>query len=151
MNLFKVSLDPPMSKEKIILSFVAAIIGLVVAGAAFYIYEGTRISPEKQNSTIAINPSPTPKPAVDLFIDEPKDEEVVDSAILKISGKTDPSATVVVLTDSDQDVVSPSETGSFTTTVNLNNGVNFVKIISILKNGLETSKDFTVTYSTESF
>lgn len=140
-----------MSKEKIILSFVAIIIGLVVAGGAFYFYQSTKVIPTQSQNPITVKPSPSPLPKVLLTVDEPKDEGVYDTRIIKISGKTDPSATIVILTDTDEDVLTPTTTGDFSTTVTINIGQNVIQITAINKNGDTNTIDRTVTYSTESF
>lgn len=140
-----------MSKEKIILSFVAVLIGLIVAGAGFYFYQSTKLPLEKQRSEVAVNPSPTPAPKVALALDEPKDEAVYDNRVVKVSGKTDPDAVVVILTDSDEQVLTPSTTGEFSTTTNIDKGANVIKITAIAKNGDTNTIERTVTYSTDSF
>lgn len=140
-----------MSKEKVILSFVAVTVGLVVAGTGFYFYQGTKLPSEKQHSSIAVNPSPTPKSSVSLSLDEPKDEAVFDNRVVKISGKTDPGAMIVILTDSDEQVLNPSVTGEFSTTTTIDRDATVLKITAIAKNGDTNTIERTVTYSTESF
>ena len=140
-----------MTKEKIILSFVAIIIGLTVAGGAFYFYQSTKVIPQEQQIPITINPSPSPTPKVLLTVDEPKDENVYDSRVIKITGKTDPNATIIVLTDTDEDVLIPTLTGDFSTTVTIDTGQNVIQITAINKNGDTNTINRTVTYSTESF
>lgn len=141
-----------MSKEKVILSFVAIMVGLTVAGVGFYLYQTTKVLPiEKQESSIVTKPSPTPKPTVTLVIDEPKDEAVVDKPVIKVSGKTDPDAMIVILTDTDEQVLNPTPTGDFSTTITIESGANIIEITAVGKNGDTNSIERTVTYSTESF
>lgn len=141
-----------MSKEKVILSFVAIMVGLTVSGLGFYFYQNTKVlPPEKQESSINIRPSQTPTPLVPLVIDEPKDEEVVDTKVIKISGKTDPQALLVILTDTDEQVLNPTSTGSFSTTITLGSGANVIEITAVDKAGNTNTVERTVTYSTESF
>lgn len=140
-----------MTKEKIILSFVAVLIGLLVASGVFYFYQQTKvISPEKQK-TVLTQPSPTPKPLVLLVVDELLDEKIYDTKVVKISGKTEPDALIVILTENSEDVLSPAKNGDFSTTVTLENGANLIQITAIGKNGGTNTIERTVSYSSESF
>ena len=141
-----------MKQERIILSFIMVLIGLLVAGIAFYLYQSTKVIPNsKTNSLSVTSPTPTPKPTIYLSLNKPIDEEVVDNKTLEISGKTNPEATVIIITDSDQEVVKPTQEGNFSTTVIIGNDQNLIRVQSILPNGQTTYLLKTVTYSTESF
>ena len=141
-----------MKKEKIILYFVATLFGLLVAGVVFYLYQTTRTVPSTTSKTISItSPTPTISPSISLVLDRPKDEEVVNSKILIVSGKTQSDAVIVVITDSSQDVITPSANGNFSTTVNLDDGQNILEVISIAPNGESVKSKKTVTYSLEEF
>lgn len=140
-----------MTKEKIILSVMAIFIGLLVASGAFYFYQKTKVLPPEEEKTVSVKPSPTPKPSVLLTVDEPKDESIYDNKIVKVSGKTDVDAMIVVLTDTDEDVLKPSQTGDFSTTVTIGNGANFVQITAVGKNGDTNTIERTVSYTSESF
>lgn len=142
-----------MKKEKLILSFIAVFFGLMVAGVLFYLFQATKTVPNGNGSkTISlISPTPTIPPTISLTVDKPKDEEVVDSKVLVVSGKTQSNAVIVVVSDSSEDVFAPSENGSFSTTINLDNGQNFLEITSIAPNGESVTVKRTVTYSTEEF
>lgn len=140
-----------MTKEKIILSFVAVLIGLLVASGAFYFYQQTKVIPPEKQKTISVQPSPTPKPSVVLTLDEPADEKVFETRIIKISGKTEPDALIVILTESSEEVLNPAKNGDFSTTINLENGVNILQITAVGKNGDTNTIDRTVSYSPESF
>lgn len=141
-----------MKKEKIILSFIATLFGLLVAGLVFYIFQATKtITPNNTKTISFASPTPTSNPSVFLIVDEPKDEEVVNSKILKVSGKTTANAVVIVITDSSEDVITPANNGKFSTTVNLSDDQNVLEIISIAPNGKSIRIKKTVTYSLEEF
>jgi hypothetical protein len=141
-----------MKKEKIILSFVAIFFGLLVAGIGFYFYQVTKTVPNIAIKNIPImSPTPTGTPAISLTLDSPRDEEVVNSKILTVSGKTQSNAVITVITNSAEDVITPSADGSFSTTVNLNDGQNILEVIAIAPNGESASSRKTVTYSLEEF
>lgn len=141
-----------MRAERIILSFIAVIFGLLVAGVAFFIYQSTKtISPSKITTVTINQPTPTPIPSVLLTIDQPANESVVNIKSITISGKTTPDATLVLTTDTDDQVDTPASNGNYAITTTLNDGANQITITAIAPDGQETKKTITVTYSTEEF
>jgi Na+-translocating ferredoxin:NAD+ oxidoreductase RnfG subunit len=141
-----------MKKEKLILSLFAVLFGLLVAGSIFYFFQITKTASNANTKTISfISPSPTSTPAITLTLDAPKDEEVVGNKVLTVSGKTQSNAVVIVVTDSSEDVVIPLANGTFSTTINLDNGQNTLEVFSIAPNGESISSKRTVTYSQEEF
>lgn len=141
-----------MKQERVILSFVAVLIGLLAAGLAFYFYQSTKtISTPNQVTVNAPTPTPTPKPTVYLTLSSPSDESVVTNKTLTINGKTNPNATIIIYAGSDQTVIQPTSQGDFSVTLTLDNGENLLKLTSILPSGETITVLRTVTYSTESF
>ncbi len=141
-----------MKTEKLILSFIATLFGLLVAGVAFYLFQATKtITPSNTKTISFASPSPTPLPSIFLTVDRPKDEEVVTSKILIVSGRSTGNAVVIVMTDSFEDVITPSANGDFSTSVSINDGQNIVEITAIAPNGESTTIKKTVTYSQEEF
>ncbi len=141
-----------MKQERVILSFIMVLIGLLVAGALFYFYQSTKsVSPSTTGIINRITPTPTPKPKIYLSLNQPADEAVVGNKTLVISGKTNPDATLIIITTSDQQVIQPSSQGDFSTTLTLNDGQNLIEIHSILPGGETIVTRRTITYSTEDF
>jgi hypothetical protein len=141
-----------MKQERVILSFVAVLIGLLAAGVAFYFYQSTKtVSTPNQITLNAPSPSPTPRPNVYISLTNPDDETIVSSKTLTVSGKTNPGATIIIYTTNDQQVIQPSTQGDFSTTLTLDSGENLLKITSILPSGDTTNLQRTVTFSTENF
>lgn len=141
-----------MKTEKLILSFIATLFGLLVAGVAFYLFQATKtIVPTNTKTVSFTSPTPTPIPSVFLTLDRPKDEEVVDSKILVISGKTSTNSVITVITDFSEDVITPTLAGDFSTTITLDEGQNVLEVIAIAPNGESISIKRTVTYSQEEF
>lgn len=152
MGFYRIIKSLLMKTEKLILSFIATIFGLLVAGIVFYIFQATKtITPGNTKTISFTSPTPTPVPSVFLTVDRPKDEEVVNSKILVVSGKTTSNAVVIVITDSSEDVITPSLSGDFSTTVNLSEDQNVLEIIAIAPNGESIRIKKTVTYSQEEF
>jgi|ERR1035437_4120100 hypothetical protein len=141
-----------MKQERVILSFIMVLIGLLVAGALFYFYQSTKnVSPSTTAIANRITPTPTPKPKIYLSLNGPADEQVVSNKTLSISGKANPDATLIIITNADQQVIQPSSQGDFSTTITLDDGQNLIEIRSILPNGETMVIHRTITYSTEEF
>ncbi|HZQ29536.1 MAG TPA: hypothetical protein VFA93_00440 [Patescibacteria group bacterium] len=141
-----------MAKERVLLSTAAVLIGLLVAAVAFYLYQGTRgLSINEQQGIAILKPTPTPKPRVLLVLDQPEDESIADTRVVKISGKTEPDALIVIITSTDYDVINPTPTGDFSTTVTIDNGENLIRITAVSKSGETNTIERTVSYTTESF
>lgn len=142
-----------MKAERIILSLIALFVGLLVAGGGFYIYQMTKQIPADKADTITIksHPTPTPRNANFLAIESPKDEEIVTRKTITISGKTVPGSTIVVSTESSDEVVKPSATGSFTVTQTIGDDANLIAITAIFPDGTEQTVHRTVSYITEEF
>jgi hypothetical protein len=142
-----------MKQERVILSFIMVLIGLLVAGALFYFYQSTKkVSPSAINIiTASKTPTPTPQSKIYLTLNQFADEQVVSDKTFKISGQTNPNATIIVVTQNGQDVLQPTSLGNFSTTITLSDDQNIVQIISVLPGGEITSVQRTVTYSTEAF
>jgi hypothetical protein len=141
-----------MKQERVILSFIAVLIGLLAAGLAFYFYQSTKtVSSSNQIILNAPSPTPTPKPTVYISLNKPDDEIIVDNKTLVISGKTNPDATIIIYTNADQQVIQPSKQGDFSTTLTLDDGQNLIRLMSILPGGETKTLQRTVTYSTENF
>lgn len=141
-----------MKQERVILSFIMVIIGLLVAGVAFYIYQGTKTI--KAPGTTVLTATPTPTPVTNstyLNITSPTDESLTDKKTITVSGKTTPNATIVITTNSDQEIVEPSGQGDFSTTMTLASGANLIRITVFGSDGQTTFAQRTVTYSTEDF
>ncbi len=147
-----------MKTERIVLSFIAVLIGILVAAGAFYFYQTTKLvpTPKKQDNPANNQPSagvikPTPPSSVFLAVDSPKDEDVVDNKSLTVSGKTVPDAVIIITTAIADATITPATNGNFTTNITLDDGTNQIEITAIAPNGDETRVTRSVTYSTENF
>src|SRR3989344_4271440 len=116
-----------MKQERVVLSFIMVLIGLVVAGGAFFFYQSTN-SQTPSDLKDQVNVSPTPVLASGFFlkVNTPKDESLADRKTITVSGKTTPDATVVILTISTHEVVSPSRQGDFSTNITIDDGPNYI-------------------------
>lgn len=142
-----------MKAERIILSLIALFVGLLVAGGAFYIYQMTQQISQDKSDTITIKSHPTPTPNSNnyLVIDSPKEEDLTDRKTITVSGKTIPESTIIISTESDDQVVKPTSTGTFNATQTIDDGVNIISITSIFPDGTEKTIKRSITYTTEDF
>jgi hypothetical protein len=144
-----------MKTERIVLSIVAVLVGLLAAGGAFYLYQMTKTVPNEKTKPVTlgeqVTPTPTPDTGNYLTIDTPQDEEVSTKATITIAGKTNKEATIIVSSEDADQVVKPSGDGNFSLTMNIGSGTNLLQITAVYPNGEEKSVNKTVTYSTENF
>lgn len=141
-----------MKTEKVVLSFIAALLGLLVAASAFYFFQITKKTPAPQTKIVSnITPTPSLVPSIYLDLKQPKDEEVVDDKTITVSGKTGGNAVIVILINGIENVTTPSLSGNFSTPLTLANGQNIIEVISVAKDGESKSILRTVTYSGEDF
>ncbi|HSW96823.1 MAG TPA: hypothetical protein VLF89_03280 [Candidatus Saccharimonadales bacterium] len=143
-----------MKLEKFVLSIIGIFFGLLVAGSAFYFYQKITSHPtNKKIVPVHTTKTPTPSPTPSFFvnIDTPKDESVTDNKTVTVSGKTIPTATVIVSTGAADQVITPSSQGDFSTTVTIDTDENQLIITAIAPSGEEVRKTITVTYSTQEF
>lgn len=142
-----------MKAERLILSFIALLIGLGVAGVAFYFYQSTKVIPQSDTKA-AKAPTVTLTSDVSgyiLAIDKPKDEEVVSNKTITIAGKTAADAVVVVSTETDEQIITPAQNGNFNTTQTISDGANIIQITAIFPDGGEKRITRTVSFTSETF
>lgn len=145
-----------MKAERVILSFIAILVGLFAAGVAFYIYQSTRSIPSQGAQPITIaKPTTAVTPVEDktsyLAVESPKDEEVFNKKTITVSGKTVAGATIIVASEDADQIVEPASNGNFTLTMTIPDGTSILKVTAVLPDGKETVVNRTVTFSTENF
>lgn len=142
-----------MKTEKVVLSFIAVLIGIIVTGVAFYLYQSAKSSSGENSAkkiVIAEEPSPTPEYS-QLTIKTPEDGSVFSKKVIKVEGSTEEGSTVIIISPVDQEVLLPSGNGDFSATVDIDDDENIIEITSISPDGTKTTEIRTVTYSTEDF
>lgn len=141
-----------MKAERIILSLIAIFVGLLVAGAAFYLYQMTKqVAPDNNSITIKSHPTPTSNSGDFLVIESPKDESIADRRTITISGKTLPNATLIISSEESDQVVKPTTTGTFSVTQTIDSGVNIISTTAVFADGTEQTLKRSVTYTTDDF
>lgn len=142
-----------MKAERVILSFVAILIGLLVAGGAFFVYQLTRQLPPEETKAVTVKSPATPTPSSSqlLVITSPNDEAVSNKKTITISGKTVVGSTIVVSSETDDQVVEPTRSGDFTVTHTIGDDTTIITILAIFPNGEEKSITRSVSFSAEEF
>lgn len=141
-----------MKAERLILSLIAIFIGLLVAGGAFYLYQLTKQIPNGQASiNVKAKATPTPVSTNYLVIDTPQDESISKVKTITIAGKVVPASTLIISNGANDQVVSPSSTGTFSVTSTLDQDTTLFYITAIFPNGEEKVMTRTVSFVTEEF
>ena len=68
-----------------------------------------------------------------------------------MSGRTLPTAIVVIITKAAQEVLLPSSIGNFSTTIQIEEGINYLRVSAIDKNGETQTIERVIGYTTEDF
>ncbi len=84
-----------------------------------------------------------------LDLDQPNDNSLTFQSSIIVSGKTAPAVDILISTDSDDLVVKSKPDGSFSTILELDEGVNIINVIVFDATGNSKSTQRTVYYSKE--
>lgn len=140
-------------KEKIVIIFIALIVGLFITTIAFYLYQSTKSeSAQNQNKETSFVLTPTPMPqGLLLNIEEPKDEAVTSKRTISVKGKTNPENTIVVSSNIQDVVGTPTSEGSFSLSVDIDAGTNKIIVRAIDSQGNQVTDERIITFSQEEF
>lgn len=144
-------------KERIIIVFVAVIIGLVLTTVGYLLYQSFNSpvapkSPAKPITDILSSSSPTPDPN-NLYVTliDPKNESITDKRTITVKGKTNPGNTVVLSSNQEDIVATPADNGTFSTSITINAGANILIARAVSPNGEEVQEEYSVTFVSEDF
>lgn len=141
-----------MKKEKIILLIAAGTIGLLITFIGFFLYQSTRkVKPSEIKKITIKNPTPETQSSIFISVSSPRDDEVVDKRNLTVSGKTNPEAKILIISQSNQEAAVASRNGDFSADITIDENENILDIIAIAPNGEIAKTRKVVTFSTESF
>lgn len=142
-----------MKKEVILAITIGFALGLVIT---FGIWTANRSlkglpgSAQATPVTVAATPSTTSdqSQSVSLSLSSPADEALVDTNKIEVAGTTQAGATVVILSEDDQQIITADKDGKFSEKVGLIGGFNIIKVIAFDNEGHSTQQSITITYST---
>ena len=141
-----------MKAEKRVLASALIVCGILVTFVGFFIYQSTKvIAPSKISTIKIISPTPVTSSPIFLNIERPVNESVSTIKTISLSGSTTVDATIIISTPSDDQVITPTQIGTFSTNIILDNGENSITITAVNAAGDEITKTIMVAYSTESF
>ena len=107
----------------------------------------TGCASEEIAPTTTPSTSPTPIPtALFLTVTQPLDGEQVTTSSILVGGTTNPGAVVSVLVNDDVMIADVEQNGSFSVTVTLEEGPNFIEVIASDQQGNEKSSTIAVIY-----
>src|SRR3989344_2997108 len=142
-------------RERILIVFIAGILGLLITTAGFFIYQSTKALPSDQPKSKTKIPltltTPFPTQLVALTINEPKEEAIVTNRSVAIKGKTDPQNTVIISSNQEDIVATPSKTGEFSATITIDAGINKIITQVVTPKGESFQDERVVTYTAEDF
>jgi hypothetical protein len=145
-----------MFKELILAIIFGGLIGFGATGT--FIALKNKNTPIVNNSTteITVTPiisqteiSPTISSSnTTLNIFQPQTESVVTDSKLILKGQTDNSAIVVITTTDNSYSTTADSSGNFDTIINLNPGINHLKVTSISPTEIQQDTEIFITYTT---
>lgn len=144
-------------KERIIIVFVAVIIGLVLTTVGYLIYQSFQTSPSQPTGTTTTKSeqqtqlSPTPDKSFFITITEPQPESITDKRTVTISGTTNPGNTVIISSNQDDVVAEPKADGTFSTSITINAGPNVIVARAMNDKGESVEETRVVTFVSEDF
>lgn len=134
-----------MRKEFIWAIFAGITFGIVVGFGVW------RINSSLKPNNTQIKPSPTPGPntstELKITLDKPENEDVVTDNSVTVSGLTKALAWVVVSGENGDLILQANNNGTFQQDVDLNPGVNQIKVSAFDKGGNESATQVLVVYS----
>lgn len=140
-----------MRKEVFIALLIGLAFGLVVAYGIRTARESLARRPQlttEQNSTITPSTNGTTQT---MLITTPEPDEIVDKAELNVIGTTTAQSMISILSPTGEVAVMADDAGAFNAIIELDGGINPIKITSFSPEGDESVVELTTIYSTVDF
>lgn len=134
------------TKQFIFSQFLILIASLVFLFGLFYILN---IQYQKPTSPFSNGPLTTPPRTLRLDLDHPDDDNLTFQSSIIVSGQTAPLKDVLIFTNAQDLVITSKSDGSFSTILNLDEGVNKIVAAVFDATGDSKSAERTVFYSKE--
>ena len=145
--LLSMKLKKKISKKTFIISHILILsFSLIFLGGLYYI-----VSWQYKSSSNPFSNGPvTSKPkSFTLTLDQPQDESLVFNPSILVSGKTSPRLDVLISSENDDQVIQAKSDGSFSLTLNLDEGINNIKVVAFDSTGDSRETSRLVYYSKE--
>lgn len=135
------------TKHFILAHTLILITALMFLAGLYYILNIEYQQPAKDS--FSNGPVTTPPKTLRLDLDQPDQDSLSYSASIIISGKTGPKKEVLISTDNNDLVIESKQDGSFSTILNLDEGINRIIAVVFDSTGDWRSSQRTVYYSKE--
>jgi len=131
--------------------FVVSQISILIAGLLFLggLYYILNIQYQRGSKPFSKGPVTTPPKTLILDLSHPDEDSLVFQSPILVSGQTSPAKEVLIFTDSKSLVTKSKLNGSFSTTLDLNEGVNKITAVVFDNNGDSKQIQRTLYYSKE--
>lgn len=145
-----------MLKEFILAIIIGGILGLGVTGA--YLNMQHKNENPKNNEAAIIEPTLIPtstnqnlsteEKKESIIITSPENNTLISTGKTTITGATTPKSNIIIATATDTFTGKSDETGNFKININLDTGLNIIKISSVDPNNNQKDTSINITYST---
>ncbi len=124
---------------------------LLISSLAFLagLYYILNIQHQKTETPFSIGPVTTKPRSLQLDLEQPEDDSLVFSDSIPVSGKTSPTTTVLIYTDTNDIIIKSKPDGSFSTDLDLDEGENNITVVVFDSTGESKSLKRNVYYSKE--
>jgi hypothetical protein len=134
------------TKQFFISQILILIVGLIFLGGLYYILN---LQYRVDSNPFSKGPLTSAPKTLRLDLDHPDDNSLSFEPSIIISGKTAPLKEILVFTDTQDLVITSKKDGSFSTVLNLGEGVNSITTAVFDSDGDTKSEQRTVYYSKE--
>jgi len=145
-----------MLKEFILAIIVGAVLGLGLTGGYLTMHQKNK--PIKRNESVITEPTLIPTSTDQnlnaenennsIEITSPENNSLLASSKTTITGTTTPKSNIIIATSTDTFTGKSDEDGNFEIDINLDTGLNIIKISSIDSDNNQKDTSINITYST---
>lgn len=139
---------------------VAILIGFLIGGSVAigitYLPNILKNAPKTRSEKIALSVSPSPQiesknttDTILVTVDKPENEKIIDTSSVTVTGKTNQGNTIFLDTDAETQIATVSGDGTFSSNINLNEGINNIIITAYSSNGDSLEKNLVLYYTPE--
>lgn len=147
LELFNMKLGRKLSgKHFIFANIIILFTGLVFLGVLYYILN---IQYERPKNLLSNGPVTLSPKSFLLSLEQPEDDSLIFTDSIDVSGKTAPSKEVLVYTETRDMVIESKPDGSFSGSLDLDEGENRITVAVFDSTGESRSLERTVYYSKE--
>lgn len=145
--LLLMKLTRKLSRKEFIVSHILILIASLFF--LFGLYYILNIQYKQPDRPFEAGPITTKPKSFTLDLDQPADDTLTFSSQILLSGKTGPKLEVLISTDSSDEVITSKNDGTFSLTLNLDEGVNNISVTAFDSTGDSRFAERTVYYSKE--